>query len=71
MSRPLGATDKQPRKAGGGRYPATPDSQAYRLPDSGCKEATLELGKQSSCLECPFFPSECILKIKDDKNNAK
>ncbi len=35
-----------------------PDSENYTYPDSGCSTATLFLGEQSLCLECPF-PLEC------------
>jgi len=58
VGRTPGVKDSGPRKRREGS--GKPDSEAYRYADSGCRRATKELGKQSSCLECPF--QNCILK---------
>ena len=53
LGRPPGVRDIQPRKQMAVR--ASPDSDSYLLSDSGCPEATAELGHQSRCLiNCPF-----------------
>ena len=69
MSRPKGIIESEPRKQMAGR--CSTDAKSYILSDSGCAEATAEIGKSSCCLEnCPF--SECKLdkpKKKGPKGN--
>lgn len=42
----------------------TTDSETYHHADSGCAIASLHMGRQSNCLECPF--EECVFIKKRD-----
>jgi len=43
------------------------DRYNYTAPDSGCIPASVYLGKQSSCLNCPF--PECISIMTPSERN--
>ena len=40
-------------------------------PDNGCPEATEYLGKQSHCLDCPFYPRPCIQEGRQTRNRLR
>ncbi len=66
MARPKGIAETQPRKKMISR--GSKDGIGYVLSDSGCVEATTELGKPSCCLQnCPF--PEC--KLDRNQNNKR
>jgi hypothetical protein len=38
----------------GNNYKFSTDRKEHHGPDSGCRKATLKLGQQSKCFDCPF-----------------